>query len=95
MNSYTQFNLKSNPFRLTPALSSDELIWAGFPDLKKRIENRILKAIKIPNSSLILNWGDYGSGKTHAARYFTNLNILSNLNIETYSQYFGKFLPKD
>lgn len=29
MNSYTQFNLKSNPFRLTPALSSDELIWAG------------------------------------------------------------------
>ena len=85
MNSYTQFNLKSNPFRLTPALSSDELIWAGFPDLKKRIENRILKAIKIPNSSLILNWGDYGSGKTHAARYFTNLNILSNLNIETYS----------
>lgn len=73
MNSYTQFKLQSNPFRLTPALSSEELIWAGFPELKKRIENRILKAIKIPNSSLILNWGDYGSGKTHAARYFTNL----------------------
>lgn len=68
MNSYTQFNLKSNPFRLTPALSSDELIWAGFPDLKKRIENRILKAIKIPNSSLILNWGDYGSGKKRMLR---------------------------
>lgn len=83
MNSYTQFKLQSNPFRLTPALSSEELIWAGFPELKKRIENRILKAIKIPNSSLILNWGDYGSGKTHAARYFTNLNVLSNLKIET------------
>lgn len=83
MNSYTQFKLQSNPFRLTPALSSEELIWAGFPELKKRIENRILKAIKIPNSSLILNWGDYGSGKTHAARYFTNLNVLSNLKIKT------------
>ena len=55
MNSYTQFKLQSNPFRLTPALSSEELIWAGFPELKKRIENRILKAIKIPNSSLILH----------------------------------------
>lgn len=83
MNSYAQFKLQSNPFRLTPALSSEELIWAGFPELKKRIENRILKAIKIPNSSLILNWGDYGSGKTHAARYFTNLNVLSNLKIKT------------
>lgn len=47
MNSYTQFKLQSNPFRLTPALSSEELIWAGFPELKKRIENRILKAIKM------------------------------------------------
>ena len=83
MNRYTQFNLNSNPFCLTLAFSSDVLIWAGFPELKKRIENRILKAIKIPNSSLILNWGDYGSGKTHAARYFTNLNVLSNLKTKT------------
>ena len=34
MNSYTQFNLKSNPFRLTPALSSDELICALLVDEK-------------------------------------------------------------
>lgn len=69
MNELEKYNLKTNPFRLTPS-SPDEIIWAGFHDLQKKIERRISLAIKIPNSSLVLNWGDYGSGKTHAARFF-------------------------
>jgi len=35
--------------------------------------------MRIPNSSLILNWGEYGSGKTHAARYFGKQDVLDDL----------------
>ncbi|AFK04126.1 hypothetical protein Emtol_2993 [Emticicia oligotrophica DSM 17448] len=73
------FNLKSNPFRLIPAINPDEIIWAGFPIVKAKFEGRIKKAIKIPNSSLVLNWGEYGSGKTHAARYFGKQTVLEDL----------------
>lgn len=55
--SIEQLNLKSNPFRLTPSIDSKEIIWAGFPEIKRKIENRIKRSISIPNSSLILNWG--------------------------------------
>jgi hypothetical protein len=79
MSTFDKFQLKTNPFRLTPALSSDELIWAGFPDVKGKIENRIKRSIQIPNSSLIVNWGEYGSGKTHAARYFNKISVLKEL----------------
>lgn len=73
------FNLKTNPFRITPAISSDEIIWAGFSSLKEKLERRIKRSIKISNSSLILNWGEYGSGKTHSARYFNKANTLQKL----------------
>jgi hypothetical protein len=73
------FNLKTNPFRMTPAVSADEIIWAGFPEIKSKFEGRILRTIKIPNSCLVLNWGEYGSGKTHAARYFGKNSVLQEL----------------
>jgi len=73
------FNLTSNPFRLTPSVNPDEIIWAGFPQIREKFESRIKRAIKIPNSSLVLNWGEYGSGKTHAARYFGKGKVLAEL----------------
>ncbi|MDD2798768.1 MAG: hypothetical protein PHV20_09275 [Bacteroidales bacterium] len=79
MSTFDKFELKTNPFRMTPSINSEELIWAGFPEVKEKIENRIKRSIKIPNSSLILNWGEYGSGKTHAARYFNKLSVLEEL----------------
>lgn len=79
MNSFEKFQLKTNPFRMTPAINSDELIWAGFPEVKGKLENRIKRSIQIPNSTLILNWGEYGSGKTHAARYFNKISVLRKL----------------
>ncbi|MFR2159780.1 MAG: hypothetical protein ACLS6N_08550, partial [Alistipes finegoldii] len=78
--SIEQLNLKSNPFRLTPSIDSKEIIWAGFPEIKRKIENRIKRSISIPNSSLILNWGEYGSGKTHASRYF-NKSVDRHINL--------------
>ncbi len=68
---WPDYNLTSNPFRITPAILEEELVWAGFPALKGKIENRIFRSLKSQNSSLVLNWGEYGSGKTHAARFFT------------------------
>lgn len=79
MSTFDRFQLKTNPFRLTPAINSEELIWAGFPEVKEKLENRIKRSIQIPNSSLILNWGEYGSGKTHAARYFNKISVLQEL----------------
>lgn len=85
--SYTDlFNLTTNPFRLTPAVNPDEIIWAGFPLIKTKFESRIKRAIKIPNSSLVLNWGEYGSGKTHAARYFGKSSVLTQLATEAESK---------
>lgn len=80
------FNLKSNPFRLTPAISSEEIIWAGFPLIKEKFHTRIKRSIKVPNSSLILNWGEYGSGKTHAARYFGKATVLAEISKEVDKQ---------
>ncbi len=80
------FNLTTNPFRLTPAVNPDEIIWAGFPQIKTKFESRIKRAIKIPNSSLVLNWGEYGSGKTHAARYFGKNAVLTQLAVDTASK---------
>jgi hypothetical protein len=79
MSTFDRFQLKTNPFRLTPAINSEELIWAGFPEVKGKLENRIKRSIQIPNSSLILNWGEYGSGKTHAARYFNKQSVLQEI----------------
>ncbi|REA58222.1 hypothetical protein DSL64_21690 [Dyadobacter luteus] len=78
------FKLKTNPFRLTPTTNPDELEWAGFKDMKDKFEKRIQRSIRIPNSTLVLNWGEYGSGKTHAARYFNKKDVLEELakNVE-------------
>lgn len=73
------FKLKTNPFRTTPSLDPQEVVWAGFHTLEEKIKERITYSIKIPNSSLILNWGDYGSGKTHSAIYFSSSKGLEKI----------------
>ena len=74
-----RFGLKENPFRATPAALAEELVWAGFHGIEKRLSDRIARSARIPNSSLVLNWGEYGSGKTHAARYFSKRSVLEGL----------------
>lgn len=76
MNTLKSYKLKLNPFRTTPASNPEEIIWAGFNDVRQKMEKRIKRAIRIPNSSLVLNWGEYGSGKTHAAKFFQKRKFL-------------------
>lgn len=79
MNAFERLSLKTNPFRTVPASNENELVWAGFRDVKEKIERRIKRSIQIPNTSLVLNWGEYGSGKTHAAKYFSKEDVLREL----------------
>lgn len=82
MNDFKKLGLLTNPFRVTPATNPEELIWAGFKETKKKIETRIKRSIMIPPSTLVLNWGEYGSGKTHAAKYFNKENVLAEISCE-------------
>lgn len=75
MNFKNLFDLKENPFRMIPDIS-EKLVWAGFSELKEQLRMKIQRAMKISGSSLILNWGEYGSGKTHAANYFCRKDVL-------------------
>jgi len=79
MLTFDKFKLKENPFRVVPAINSQELIWAGFSEIKGKFETRIKRSLQIPNSSIVLNWGDYGSGKTHASRYFCKDSVTEAL----------------
>jgi len=40
--------------------------------LKRELERRIEISLRTSPSAVVLNWGHYGSGKTHAAKYFTS-----------------------
>lgn len=86
MSFKTNFNLRSNPFRMTPGINSNELIWAGFSDLKKKFEYRIKRSMRIPSSSLVLNWGEYGCGKTHAAKFFGESEVINQLATDSGSK---------
>jgi hypothetical protein len=79
MSTLADYNLKENPFRIGPPLDPTDLVWAGFANLKKELETRIKYSIVTSPSRMVLNWGRYGSGKTHAANYYSRTDILSEL----------------
>ncbi len=79
---FDSLGLKSNPFRLTPPLDPEEIKWAGMEKVKNQLENRIRIAIATEPSKIIINWGSYGSGKTHAALYFSKTQALNRITNE-------------
>ncbi len=74
---YAKLNLKDNPFTATPVTGRP--IWCGMQQLKTELTRRLEISLKTSPSSIVLNWGHYGSGKTHAARYFTSEQTLQEL----------------
>ncbi|CAA6813494.1 MAG: Unknown protein [uncultured Sulfurovum sp.] len=76
---YETLGLKENPFRLTPPLDPKEIVWAGMSEVKSKLEKRIELGIRTRPSRIILNWGSYGSGKTHASLYFSKTDRLQEL----------------
>lgn len=79
MKTLADYKLKENPFRIGPPLDPNDIVWAGFKSLKEEIERRIKYAISTTPSRMVLNWGKYGSGKTHAANYYSRTDVLKNL----------------
>lgn len=61
--------LIDNPFRVVPQTNPE--IWAGRKKVKKDLERFISNGLILSPTQLIIIWGDWGTGKTHAARYFT------------------------
>lgn len=62
--------LKHNPFSDTPPCQPKDAVWAGFPQLKEQFETLFVQALATSATQVVLNWGAWGSGKTHAAVYF-------------------------
>ena len=77
MIDFSNYKLLNNPFRISPSTNTNELIWVGMKKLKNKIDNRIEICIKTSPSRIVLNWGRYGSGKTHAANYYTKTNYIA------------------
>jgi len=50
--------------------------------VKGQLEQRIQIAMRTSVSRIIINWGNYGSGKTHAAVYFSRTNRLEEISTE-------------
>lgn len=94
---YNNHNLRANPFRSVPSIHSDEIVWAGFEEIRTRFEDKIKRSIRVQNSGILLNWGEYGSGKTHAAKFFGKPAELQRLASEISSTvpfYVYLTLPK-
>lgn len=76
--------LLDNPFRTVPPHQrSGEIVWADMAGRKKEIEDAIRFSLQTSPSNLVLNWGPYGGGKSHAALYFTQPKILESISRET------------
>jgi len=76
---YEILGLRENPFRLTPPLDPQDIVWAGMQEVKDKLEKRIQLSIKTRPSRIVINWGSYGSGKTHASLYFSKTNRLDEI----------------
>ena len=74
---YKKLNLNDNPFASTP--TTGRPIWCGMAKLKSELERRLEISLRTSPTSLVLNWGHYGSGKTHAAKYFTSEESLGQI----------------
>jgi len=72
--------LLDNPFRTVPPRQRlGEIVWADMAGQKKEIEDAIRFSLQTSPSNLVLNWGPYGGGKSHAALYFTQPEILESI----------------
>lgn len=75
-------NLRYNPFQyLSSTRGSTSLVWAGMKKQKKTIENIYMESFRQDSKKIILNWGPWGGGKTHAAHYFEK-NTVEGLSQE-------------
>ena len=69
---FEKFNLSDNSFPVTPG-NQVPVRWFGFPSLRQEFERYLYRSTEEALRLCILNRGQLGAGKTHAARYFETL----------------------
>ncbi|MBT9132613.1 MAG: hypothetical protein DDT32_00959 [Syntrophomonadaceae bacterium] len=63
--------LKSDPFLIEAPADTQGAVWADMGKMRKHFEQIISTSLFSGVTQVIFNRGDWGAGKTHAARYFT------------------------
>ena len=84
---FERFNLKDNSFPVTPT-DQDKAQWFGFSPLKREFEDAMQRSGTERLRLSILNRGQLGAGKTHAAHYFA----AKYATAENIGNYF-RFIP--
>ncbi|MGB8779905.1 MAG: BREX system ATP-binding domain-containing protein [Candidatus Bathyarchaeia archaeon] len=75
----SDYGLKRPSFQLDPEMDSE--IFVGREDVKKRLEDRLKRAIVTGTSLHTFIYGDYGSGKTHTLNYVYRFLNKQDLNV--------------
>lgn len=89
--------LKPNPFPEVPPRTPAEAVWAGMPRLKNQFNTLFVEALSTSATQVVLNRGDWGSGKTHAAVYFGTRDRLPKVKGEQVGNVWHLYVrtPKD
>ena len=74
--------LADNPFRIVPELSTT--VWAGHEGMKKDFERIVNQSLITSPSFMAANWGDWGTGKSHCAYYFSYIENLRRIMEENH-----------
>ena len=72
MSTLSDFGLSENPFRQLPDIEVS--YWAGLPDTKKALTDVVVsvRPDDVGASEFVILQGEFGTGKTHALRYFAH-----------------------
>jgi len=92
INLYEDYYLNDIPFNIVPD-NTKNIIWAGMDKIKKEFERTIQKSLINSSSKILVNYGSYGSGKTHSAEYFSsekNLKFVKNKKVKSFLFVFPK-----
>lgn len=92
INLQQDYHLQSIPFSVVPD-STKNIIWAGMQDIKHQFEREIQGLLISTSTKILINYGSYGSGKTHSALYYSsneNFDFVPDKNIKSFLLKFPK-----
>lgn len=94
MSTTKDFGLKEDPFVLWPRDKVED--WAGMPKTKMALEDvvRSVRPDDIGSSEFAVILGEYGAGKSHAMRYFTNQINKDNKSNDSLAIYMSQTVTR-
>jgi len=92
INLQENYHLRSMPFNVVPD-STKNIIWAGMQSVKQQFEREIQGSLISTSTKILINYGSYGSGKTHSALYYSsneNFDFVPTKSIKSFLLKFPK-----